>query len=145
MPKTGSCLCGAVRYTAISEIAEAGACHCSMCRKWSGGVYIGIRVPADALKIEGAENLSVFTSSDWAERAFCSTCGSSLYYRVTAPGPHHGTYHIGMGTLDDASGVEVTEEIFTDLRPRGYAFAGELKGKTEAEVMAMFADAGGDS
>lgn len=140
MPKTGSCLCGAVKYTVTSDITQAGACHCGTCRKWSGGVYIGIQVSPDDISFEGAENITVFPSSDWAERGFCSTCGSSLYYRVTAPGPHQGTFHIGMGALDDPSGVTLTEEIFTDAKPKGYAFAGELKGMTGAEVFAMFSD-----
>lgn len=139
MPKTGSCLCGAVKYEVKSDISEAGACHCGMCRKWSGGVYIGIRIEAEGISFEGAENITVFSSSEWAERGFCKTCGSSLYYRVTAPGPYHGNYHIGMGTVDDASGLTVSQEIFTDLKPKGYAFAGDLDGMTEAEVMAMFA------
>lgn len=142
MPKTGSCLCGAVKYTVNTEITHAGACHCGMCRKWSGGIYIGIAVPGDGMDIEGSENVTTFASSEWAERGFCGKCGSSLYYRVTAPGPYQGTYHIGMGTLDNTDGVTVTEEIFTDLKPEGYAFDGDLKGMTEAEVMAMFAQAG---
>ncbi len=141
MPKTGSCLCGAVKYTVTSEITHAGACHCAMCRKWSGGIYLGIAVPGDGMDIDGAENVTTFASSEWAERGFCGKCGSSLYYRVTAPGPYQGTYHIGMGSLDDTTGVTVTEEIFTDLKPKGYAFDGNLKGMTEAEVMAMFAQA----
>ncbi len=139
MPRTGSCLCGAVTFTVTSEIDHAGACHCSMCRKFSGGMYIGIAIPPDGITFEGAENITKFTSSEWAERGFCSTCGSSVFYRVTALGPYHGTYHIGMGALDDPSGINVTEELFTDLKPKGYALEGDIKGMTEAEVMAMFA------
>ena len=142
MSKTGSCLCGAVKYTVSSDIAEAGACHCGMCRKWSGGVYIGIQVAPGDITFEGADNITKFASSAWAERGFCSTCGSSLFYRVTAPGPHEGTYHIGMGALDDTSGVTMTQEIFTDIKPKGYSFDGDLQGMTEAEVMAMFAENG---
>lgn len=144
MSRTGSCLCGAVTYKVTNEITHAGACHCGMCRKFSGGIYIGIAIPPDGIEIDGAENITVFTSSEWAERGFCSTCGSSVFYRVTAPGPYHGTYHIGMGGLDDATGIEVTEELFTDLRPKGYALAGDIKGMTEAEVLAMFASMGDD-
>ena len=140
MSKTGSCLCGAVKYTVKSDVSQAGACHCEMCRKWSGGIYIGIRVAPEDIDIKGTENITVFSSSEWAERGFCSTCGSSLYYRVTAPGPHHGTYHVGMGALDDTTGVTLTEEIFTDVKPRGYAFSGDIKGMTGAEVFAMFSD-----
>ncbi len=142
MSNSGSCLCGAVKYTVTSLPSSAGACHCGTCRKWSGGIYIGVQVAPDDICFEGAENITRFKSSDWAERGFCGICGSSLFYRVTAPGPHEGTYHIGMGTLDDPGGLRVTEEIFTDAKPKGYAFAGDLKGMTGAEVFALFSGDG---
>jgi hypothetical protein len=110
-----------------------------MCRKWSGGIYLGVQVAPDQMEIKGGENLTTFASSPWAERAFCNKCGSSIYYRVTAPGPHSGTYHVGMGTMDDVEGVNLTGEIFSDKKPAGYAFAGDTHKMTEAEVMAMFA------
>lgn len=138
MSKTGSCLCGAVKYTVKSDISEAAACHCGMCRKWSGGINLAVEGKPDDVSIEGAENITTYASSEWGERCFCSTCGSSLYFRITMPGPHFGTYYFGMGTIDDPSGVSVTHEIFTDMKPEGYAFAGELEGMTEAEFMAMY-------
>ena len=140
MSTTGSCLCGAVTYTVTSDLTQAGACHCGMCRKWSGGIYIGMQINPKDVAIEGVENISTYSSSDWAERAFCSTCGSNLYYRVTAPGPHHGTLHMGFGSVDDPRGIKMTAEIFTDTKPDAYAFAGDLSRMTGAEVFAMFSD-----
>lgn len=140
MSHSGSCICGAVKYKITTPVSETGACHCSMCRKWSGGVFLGIRVPKGGMEIDGEDNLSVYTSSGWAERAFCKTCGSSVFYRVTAPGPMNGEMHVGMGTLADASGIPLTGELFIDLKPDGYAFSGDGRQQmTEAEVMAMFA------
>ena len=139
MNKTGSCLCGAVRYEIADAPSETGACHCGMCRKWSGGIYLGMHVAADAVRFDGAENVTTYRSSEWAERGFCNICGSSLYYRVTAPGAHHGEYHIGLGTLDDADGITLNAEIFIDRKPGGYSFAGDTRKMTEAEVFAMFA------
>ncbi|WP_299966571.1 GFA family protein [uncultured Roseobacter sp.] len=139
MSKTGSCLCGAVSYELSEPPAELGACHCTMCRKWSGGIYLGLEVKPDAITLKGGENLTTYTSSPWAERAFCSTCGSSLYYRVTAPGPHQGTFHMGVGTLDDTGDAQLTGELFIDNKPRGYSFAEDTHQMTTDEVMAMFA------
>lgn len=139
MQKTGSCLCGAVTFRIEDAPAECGACHCGMCRKWSGGVYLGLHVPAGGATFAGEERITVYKSSDWAERGFCSTCGSSLFYRVTAPGPHRGDMHFGLGTLDDPGGISLAEEIFIDEKPEGYAFEGHRKTMTAAEVFAMFA------
>lgn len=80
----------------------------------------------------------VFTSSEWAERAFCSVCGSGLFYRITAPGPHQGRYHMAFGTLDDQTGFDVEREFFIDTKQEAYALAGERKRLTAAEVFALF-------
>ena len=139
MPMTGKCMCGAVRYAIASDKTEVGACHCGMCRAWSGGVFIGLQAGKDDVTLEGADNITLYRSSDWAERGFCARCGSSLFYRVTAPGPMQGDYHFGAGTLDDWGGATLTDEIFIDRKPAGYAFANETRKMTEAEVMALFA------
>lgn len=138
MSHSGGCLCGAVTYEIGTKITETGACHCQMCRKWSGGVYLGVQVASDKMTVTG-DQLGVYTSSPWAERGFCKTCGSSLFYRVTAPGPHSGTYHVGLGTLNDPDGITLTGEIFIDKKPSGYGFAGDSHKMTEAETMAMLA------
>ncbi|MEL6450516.1 MAG: GFA family protein [Pseudomonadota bacterium] len=140
MSHTGSCVCGAVTYTITSPVTETGACHCGMCRKWSGGVYLSVAVPEGGLDLHGADHLAAYASSPWAERVFCKTCGSNLFYRVTAPGPMQGEMHLGAGTLDQLPDVPFTHELFIDLKPDNYSFDGGAARKqmTEAEVLAMF-------
>ncbi|WP_299297400.1 GFA family protein [uncultured Tateyamaria sp.] len=139
MARDGSCVCGAVTYSITTEVAETGACHCGMCRKWSGGVFMSVAVPPGGMELEGAENLSVYGSSPWAERVFCKTCGSSLFYRVTAEGPMQGEMHVGLGTLADVSGIPFTGELYIDVKPDIYSFAGEGRHQmTEAQVIEMF-------
>ncbi|MEL6617229.1 MAG: GFA family protein [Pseudomonadota bacterium] len=142
MAHTGSCMCGAVSFRITTPITETGACHCEMCRKWTGGVYISVAVPPEGMEMDGEEHLHVFTSSPWAERVSCKTCGGNLFYRVTAAGPMQGEMHVGLGTLDDASGIPFTGELFIDLKPDSYAFEGgtDRRQLTQAEVEAMFAD-----
>ncbi|MEP1201422.1 GFA family protein [Tateyamaria sp.] len=140
MSHSGSCLCGAVSYEITSEVKETGACHCTMCRKWSGGVYLAVAVPKDGMKITGEDQIGIYTSSPWAERAFCKTCGSSLFYRVAAEGPMQGEMHVGFGTLSDVSNIPFTGELYIDLKPEAYSFSGEGRHQmTNAEVTAMFA------
>ncbi len=142
MHKTGSCLCGAVTYEIKNAPKEVGACHCGMCRKWSGGIFIGVACTSDQVTFQGEENITVYTSSPWAERGFCKKCGSSLFYRVTAPGPNQGDLHIGFGTIDDQSGMTVTEEIFIDRKPDAYSLAGDTRKMTEAQMFELFAAPG---
>lgn len=139
MERRGKCLCGAVSYAAKGLEPTLAACHCAMCRRWTGGPLLAIST--DDVAWVGDDKITTFKSSDWAERGFCSVCGSALFYRVTAPGPHQGRYHLAFGTLDDQSGFDMNIELFIDTKPEAYALAGERKRLTEAEVFAMF---GGD-
>ncbi len=139
MPCTGRCLCGAVEIELSQTPKNTGACHCSMCRKWSGGVFLGLNVKPGEATIKGEDNITAFTSSEWAERCFCKICGTNLFYRVTMDGPIKGEMHIGLGILDKPNGITMTEEIFVDEKPDGYAFAGDTKKMTGAEVFAMYA------
>lgn len=131
---TGQCLCGAVKITLTADHTEIGICHCSMCRRWTGGPNMAINVGQD-IEIEGKENVTAYRSSDWAERAFCRTCGSSLYYRMVEA----DAYIVYAGLLDDQSGLSLESQIFIDEKPDFYDFANETKNMTGAEVLAMFA------
>jgi len=77
----GSCLCGEVSFTAKNAIQSVGACHCGMCRKWGGGPLMAVDCGTD-VTFEGEKYISVYDSSEWAERGFCKKCGSHLFYRL---------------------------------------------------------------
>ena len=136
MQRTGKCLCGAVEFTAKEIDPDGGMCHCDMCRRWTGSFLM--TASSDHVTWSGGDRITRYQSSEWAERGFCSVCGSSLFYRVTAPGPYHGTYHLGLGTLDDAAGFDLKVEYFIDKKPACYAIEGDRETLTEAEVFAKF-------
>jgi hypothetical protein len=131
MERTGGCLCGAIRYRATIDNPRFGACHCPMCRKWTGGPLLNVR--ASAITLDGTP--AIYPSSDWAERGFCSTCGSCLFYRLrSSDGPLHITY----GSLDDCEGLTFTHQVFIDQKPEGYRFENDTHVMTSDEVLAMF-------
>ncbi|MEM0948369.1 MAG: GFA family protein [Pseudomonadota bacterium] len=136
---TGGCLCGKVRYTLAVPPKGFGACHCGMCRKFSGGIELGIELMPGGIAWEGEENIGTFNSSEWAARGFCKICGSSLFWQLKAEGKMNGLYSLSAGTLDSLEGLELTGEVFIDHKPKGYDFAGNHTRMTEAEVMAMVA------
>lgn len=129
----GSCLCGAVRFSIRAAGNSVGACHCSMCRKWGGGPLFAVECGSD-LQLEGGDEVSVFSSSDWAERGFCRTCGSHLFYRLK----EGGHYAIPVGLLEDSEGLNFDHQIFIDEKPSFYSFANETKTLTGAEVFAQY-------
>ncbi len=125
---TGRCLCGAVKFTAEGVPHEVGACDCTMCQRWSGGPAIAVKVAGMAF--EGEENLIKFRSSDWAERGFCGTCGSNLFYRIVET----DEYYVKVGVFDDPSRFKLASQIFIDEKPDYYDFANETKMMTGEEV-----------
>lgn len=136
--RTGGCLCGAVTFEADGVRTEAGACHCSMCLRFSGGPWVAVGV--EAVRFTKGEP-AIYESSDWAERGFCRDCGSSLFYRFVMEGsPHRGNTFFALGSLDDSSGIELASEMFIDSKPEAYAFAGDHPRVTEAEAKAAFDD-----
>jgi hypothetical protein len=133
--RMGRCLCGAVRYVASAMPDHLSACHCGNCRRISGSATISVAVPYRSMRIEGVENVGVYTSSDWATRSFCKLCGSGLWYRSIGD---DAAYVISAGTLDDLTGMMLTQEIYVDCKPHGYAFAGDHPRLTRAEFEATW-------
>ena len=137
---TGSCLCGKVTYIANLK-KGVGVCHCSMCRKWSGGVYMSVHTDGD-VEFNGAENIQSYESSEWAARGFCRHCGSSLYYHLKPrPEVPDGEYMIAAGSITDQSELKFDHEVYVDATPGWYRFEDEASRHrlTEAEILAVFA------
>jgi hypothetical protein len=131
---SGKCLCGAVKFDAELVSNDFSACHCGMCVRWSGGsAYFA--APTKSVTFQGEENIGRYVSSDWAERGFCKTCGTNLFYFLKP----RGAYMMSVGTFDDTSSFAMKREIFIDRKPPGYAFAGDHERWTEAETFAKLA------
>ncbi|MEM9784468.1 MAG: GFA family protein [Pseudomonadota bacterium] len=131
----GACLCGAVRVTLPEAVATTDACHCGMCRTLcGGGPMLALHAPGGAKpKVVGEDHLTVYRSSDWAERAFCRVCGTPVWYRFI----EHDFHSMAAG-LFDASTLTLTREIFIEDKPALYDLAGERPRLTEEQVIAAF-------
>jgi len=130
MEMKGKCLCGAVTFTATNVDPEVHACHCSMCRAWTGGPALS--VATQSVVFDNESELGRYASSPWAERGFCKQCGSSLFYRVTAA----DQYIVNIGAFPDVSPFHLASEIYVDEKPAGYSFAGDHPRMTGAEFLA---------
>ena len=103
MPETvrGSCLCGGVRFEVDPPFIRAGHCHCSRCRKHSGTFGLTqARVRREDFRLlSGEASIRVYRPAPGAAvKAFCITCGSSLFGGTWPDGPQ---VSIRMGAFDD--------------------------------------------
>ncbi|MXO66973.1 GFA family protein [Altererythrobacter endophyticus] len=105
-------------------------CHCRMCQSWTGGPMFS--VIAKTQDIVGHHLVHARKSSDWAERASCTRCGSSLWYHFLPS----DQYFFCAGSFDLPATFEIKGQIFTDEKPAYYDLAQNTVMKTGAQVLA---------
>ncbi|KZZ28060.1 aldehyde-activating protein, partial [Sulfitobacter sp. HI0082] len=79
-----------------------------MCRRWTGSAFLEIDAKPGSLTYDGP--VKSYASSDWAERAWCDSCGSTLWYHLTLPG--HDYYSLSAGLVENAGGLPLKTEIY---------------------------------
>jgi len=109
---TGGCQCGAVRYALHSVPTGASLCHCRMCQKATGGLFLAAAgvPPADFELTRGQP--AVYRSSSVSERGFCAGCGTPLTFRYLGS----SRISVSLGSLDDPGAVPPVEQIGVESR-----------------------------
>jgi hypothetical protein len=106
---TGSCHCGAVKYSVEMELGKVIACNCSICSK--SGTLLAF-VPVDKFQqLAGDDALTPYTFNKHVIiHNFCKTCGIKSFARGKKP---DGTEMVAINTrcLDGVNvfDLEVTQ------------------------------------
>ncbi|MDD1020970.1 GFA family protein [Pseudomonas sp. TNT2022 ID1048] len=110
---TGGCHCGRLRYQFSGPLRDIAHCHCSICRRVSGGlVTTWITLPARAFKwLEGVP--ARYDSSASCARYFCADCGAHLAL-VTHLSPD--SIDVTIATLDHPERAPADRHIWTESR-----------------------------
>ena len=135
-PITGSCLCGAVSITLHAMRREVDVCHCEMCRKNYGS--FAAMVAGKDFTVAGEDQVGTYRSSDWAERSFCRTCGSALWFKFLPT----GYTSFAAGHFDLPAGLPIKQQIFVDEKPDWYDLAQDSPMKTGPQIIAEAEAAG---
>jgi hypothetical protein len=77
----GSCQCGGVRFEVPDAFAPRSFCHCTTCKKLSGGVGTANgKARSDSIRIVAGEKLvRTYQPEEGSAKSFCSVCGSNLF------------------------------------------------------------------
>jgi hypothetical protein len=131
----GGCLCGAVRYGITGPLRPVVACHCRQCQRTSGSFVMATQGDAESLVIQGQEHLRWYESSEEARRGFCSTCGSSLFWR------RRGASRISImaGSLDQPTGLRAEAQIHCDTAGDYYETPADLPQIDQAAIDSFLA------
>jgi hypothetical protein len=113
-PRTGGCLCGAIRYAITAPITELRACHCIDCQRASGAHgTVAAFIPRAGFALTQGQPKHYAKKADSGRtliRYFCGDCGSQLYsHRETTP----ELLGVRAGTLDDSSDLKISTHIWT--------------------------------
>ncbi|MED5618447.1 GFA family protein [Ideonella sp. BN130291] len=132
---TGHCLCKAVTITVAGEHdPRVGACHCRMCQRWTGGLFVCFTAEVSTVTVTG--EVTRYRSSDFAERAFCPRCGSHLWFNDVDERGEAKAYELMPGLFDAARGWPLRSEIYVDRAMASLHLAGDHRRKTRAEYEA---------
>ena len=132
---TGHCLCGAVTITVAGEHdPRVGACHCRMCQRWTGGLFLCFTAHACAVSVTG--EVTRYRSSSFAERAFCPRCGSHLWFNDVDVDGKPRSYELMPGLFDAARGWPLRSEIYVDRAMASVHLTGDHRRKSRAEYEA---------
>ena len=140
---TGHCLCGAVTVRVAGEHdPRVGACHCRMCQRWTGGLFVCFTADASAVTVTG--EVTRYRSSAFAERAFCPRCGSHLWFNDVADGGTPTSYELMPGLFDATRPWPMRSEIYIDRALASIDLRGDHRRRTRAEYEAENPSVEGD-
>lgn len=133
MKLSGRCICGEVTIGVEgAHDPQASACHCRLCQRWTGGVFLAFTVAPNALVVTGP--FKQYQSTPFARRAFCGTCGTHLWIRNTDD--QDAEYYVMPGLFDAALDWPLRSEIYVDKAMGSIRLAGDHPRTTQADYEA---------
>lgn len=109
----GGCLCGGLRYEFTAPLQDIAHCHCSTCRRSSGGIVTTwISVPLTSFRwLAGIPR--EYASSATCTRSFCPTCGAqlTLFTRLSPD-----SLDVTIATLDEPTLAPADRHIWVQSR-----------------------------
>lgn len=136
----GGCFCGAVRFRVQGKPRYVNHCHCSMCRRCSGALFVSWATFDRAAFAWTHGQPRYLRSSRQARRGFCEKCGTALTWEAYRDGDHLGqTLDLSLGSLDDPNAFTPVEHIWAVDQARCLRFADGLPrraGDTKSDLLA---------
>ena len=109
----GGCHCGALRYRLVGDLTDIAHCHCSICRRVSGGLVVTwLTLPRSGFQWLAGEP-SCYVAPASCSRYFCGQCGAHVAL-MTTHSPE--TVDVTVATLDHPERVRANRHIWVGSR-----------------------------
>jgi hypothetical protein len=114
--RTGSCLCGAVRFRLAADPLATRICWCRDCQHLAANGTVNLMVATDSLSVTGtlAEHTKPADSGNLVTRQFCPACGTHLF-ALSSARPQFRV--VRAGNLDDRSSIQPSVNIWAGSAP----------------------------
>jgi len=124
-PFAGHCLCRAIRFEVSPPSLFCAHCHCRYCRQAHGAAFVTwVGVLEHQLHmLQGEELITWYASSRQSRRGFCSSCGTTLFYRSTLSPDE---VHIARACIDGAIDRAPQVHAFVDHQVDWITIADDL-------------------
>jgi len=125
MKTRGKCLCGRISFEVKPPTKWCTHCHCSKCQQAHGSAFVtwfGVEKKQFKL-ISGDQELKWYSSSSEAERGFCRTCGSTMFFRSSR---WAGEMHIVLSNVDEID-RQPSGHVFYDAHVKWFELGDDLK------------------
>lgn len=111
---SGSCCCGAVKFTLSSAPSMMGTCHCTRCRKVGASTLVFVERDSFTL-VSGADAIVTYQPEPPYKynRCFCSHCGTSLG-EITSSS---GSFPVAANCFDDDLEIGNSFHMFVTDKP----------------------------
>lgn len=120
----GGCQCGAVRFSYEGPSLWCAHCHCTQCQRTHGAPLVTwVGVAEERFHLERGGGLRWYHSSAAAERGFCSTCGSPLFFRAER---FPGEIHVARSAIEGDIDLAPSAHVYGDTRPDWFPFQDAL-------------------
>lgn len=108
---TGGCLCCAVRFEVDGPFLRVSACHCTTCKRISGGGgTVTGRVRTESVRVTaGRDRIVVYQPGEGTAKSFCGTCGTNLF---GTGWPDSELTGVRLAALDDPGDAKPELHIF---------------------------------
>ena len=120
-PVAGTCFCERVTYEVVGSFSKLMHCHCSKCRRWTGGPFATVgAVRRDHVRItNGTELLETYCPVPEDFRNFCGHCGSCVFVGPLDD-PSQKPLGVSMGTIIGDPGHRPDCHIFVGSKAAWY-------------------------
>ena len=133
----GSCLCGGIEFEVQSHPRKIYQCHCSLCRKQSGGAANAafIVLQERLTWLSGQERIRSYRRETGFRSDFCDRCGSPVPNRVGA------TRYVWVpaGLLDEPTDLQIALHLHmsskADWEPQPSAVAAHCEMPSLNEIL----------